>query len=39
VILFLDTNIVIYAEHGADIFLTNDIRLNSFTDLTVEVLT
>jgi predicted nucleic acid-binding protein len=26
-------------EHGANVFLTNDVRLNSFTDLTVEVLT
>jgi predicted nucleic acid-binding protein len=26
-------------EHGADLFLTNDVRLNSFTGLTVEVLT
>ncbi len=26
-------------EHGANVFLTNDIRLNSFTALTVEVLT
>jgi predicted nucleic acid-binding protein len=25
-------------EHGADVFLTNDTRLSSFTDLTVEVL-
>jgi predicted nucleic acid-binding protein len=25
-------------EHGADVFLTNDTRLNSFTGLTVEVL-
>lgn len=26
-------------EHGANVFLTNDARLNSFTGLTVEVLT
>ncbi|HEY7314672.1 MAG TPA: PIN domain-containing protein [Gemmataceae bacterium] len=26
-------------EHGANVFLTNDVRLNSFTALTVEVLT
>jgi uncharacterized protein len=26
-------------EHGANVFLTNDVRLNSFTGLTVEVLT
>jgi predicted nucleic acid-binding protein len=25
-------------EHGAGVFLTNDVRLNTFTDLTVEVL-
>jgi len=25
-------------EHGADVFLTADARLNSFTDLTVEIL-
>ena len=25
-------------EHGANVFLTNDTRLNSFTALTVEVL-
>lgn len=25
-------------EHGANVFLTADVRLNSFTDLTVEVL-
>jgi uncharacterized protein len=26
-------------EHGASVFLTNDVRLNAFTGLTVEVLT
>jgi predicted nucleic acid-binding protein len=26
-------------EHGANVFLTNDARLSSFTGLTVEVLT
>jgi predicted nucleic acid-binding protein len=25
-------------EHGADVFLTNDVRLSSFPDLTVELL-
>ena len=25
-------------EHGANVFLTNDVRLSSFTDLTVELL-
>jgi hypothetical protein len=61
-IVYLDTNIVIYAiesppvfglraqarlasaraaavEHAANVFLTNDTRLSSFTGLTVEVLT
>jgi len=26
------------AVHGANVFLTNDARLSSFTDLTIEVL-
>jgi hypothetical protein len=26
-------------EHGANVFVTNDLRLNSFTGLTVAVLT